>query len=395
MYAGTKYPQFKLKFHTHGFSHHEKNYDPVLAFDPNHTYTLRFEWKDRIFRASIDGVTFLVYESPEADPHDRVKFIELGARSGKNPREALRGPVYSNLRVYAPPPADRGAPSDLIVAAQTPSSVSLRWDPPYEPASSAKYVVFRDGERVGTAGEDRKFQDKGLPEGRYDYTVSVEGRTARSEPLRVTITQPKITAARTASAITIDGALNESEWSAQRAVLRGIAGEPGNRVHAGALWDEEHLYLAVRVLDDEIQSDSDSPFDDDAIELLIDGNNNGGTGWHARYFDSADAQILCRVDERAIHLKLGEKPLRTLSGSSSPVRYAVKRTGHGYTLEVAAPWSTLGIRPEAGATVGLDVRQYDDDDGGPGDAVLVWMSEGPSSTITSAYGDLVLGGPAS
>jgi hypothetical protein len=58
----------------------------------------------------------------------------------------------------------------------------------------------------------------------------------------------------------------------------------------------------------------------------------------------------------------------------------------GYAVEVAVSWKSLGVNP--GADVGLDVRVHDDDDGGPADAAVGWVSESVSPVFTLAYGTL-------
>ena len=51
------------------------------------------------------------------------------------------------------------------------------------------------------------------------------------------------------------------------------------------------------------------------------------------------------------------------------------RTDNGYTLETAIPWKTLGVKPVAGKTIGIDVQINDDDSGDGRDGKLAWFAK--------------------
>jgi hypothetical protein len=54
------------------------------------------------------------------------------------------------------------------------------------------------------------------------------------------------------------------------------------------------------------------------------------------------------------------------------VEYKLVTTDNGYCVEIKFPWSTLGIKPSAGAKIGIDVHVNDDDDGGDRDSKITW-----------------------
>jgi len=68
------------------------------------------------------------------------------------------------------------------------------------------------------------------------------------------------------------------------------------------------------------------------------------------------------------------------------------RTNQGYILETAIPWSTLGVKPVAGKSIGIDVQVNDDDSGRDRDGKLSWHAKNDNSwKDPSNFGRLVLG----
>lgn len=399
IFAGTKYPQFKLKYHTHGFSHQEDVYAPIATFDPTHTYKLRVEWAAGRLAVSFDGKVFYEQRTPDSDRFDRVKFIQLGYLKGTNENRsfsALRnGPIYSNVRITtAVAPAPR-APRDLIVPQHTPAA-QLRWAPPANPAGLAHYLVFRDAQEIARVTGKTAYTDTPPHEAAFAYNVAAvyaDGtRAFAAEPALVTRVERSLDAAR--GTAKIDGRLDEAGWKLSRRAARRLHGRPDNDVTFGALWDDTHLYLAAKVMDKSLVRDSVHPTDDDAVEFLIDGDNNGEAGkWDARVFDAHDCQILVRWGDDAVFARRGpvKGPLQqTPAAEAAAWPRAMAAIPGGYVVEVAIPWKTLGVAPATGRKVGFDVRVHDDDDGGAADAASGWLSESQTATFTLAYGDIVL-----
>ena len=68
------------------------------------------------------------------------------------------------------------------------------------------------------------------------------------------------------------------------------------------------------------------------------------------------------------------------------------RSDRGYTLETSIPWSTLGIKPKAGQTIGIDIQINDDDSGNGRDGKLAWHAKNDNSWKNpQTFGRLVLG----
>jgi hypothetical protein len=51
------------------------------------------------------------------------------------------------------------------------------------------------------------------------------------------------------------------------------AGASTNAVSFATLWDDAKLYLAVKVTDSSLKNDSTNAWDDDSVEIYLDGGN--------------------------------------------------------------------------------------------------------------------------
>lgn len=152
-------------------------------------------------------------------------------------------------------------------------------------------------------------------------------------------------------------------------------------------WTDDALIFAARMLDDAAQSDSDLIWQDDSIELYVDGDNNDDVPT----YDDNDHQFTVARDSR-----ITDKGL-PFDNEARNVVFGVDETGPSYTLELAVPWSDLGGPPPAGHVFGIDVAFNDDDDGEGEDTHLVkWLDHeltelGSPVQDTSLFHDLTLG----
>ena len=177
------------------------------------------------------------------------------------------------------------------------------------------------------------------------------------------------------STITIDGVINEAAWKLNNSATKNVIGTPNNNVTFGALWDNNNLYIAAKVLDNSLSNDSPDPWNNDAIEIFIDANNNKGTT-----YDNFDNQFIKAWNNGSLFSKVG------VNG----VQHAWAAISGGYAIELSIPWSQLGITPTAGKQIGFDIANDDDDNGGDRDAQAVWMGTIDNYQSTSAFGTLTL-----
>ena len=137
------------------------------------------------------------------------------------------------------------------------------------------------------------------------------------------------------------------------------------------------MYVGMKVLDDTLYNDSTFVHEDDSVEIYIDGDHNHGTT-----YDSYDRQFVKGWNDST----LGEK-----HGMTTGVLHGWSPIPGGYSIELAIPWSNLGITPTAGMTLGFSLGYNDDDNGAGRDGQAVWIGTADNWMNTSAFGGIILG----
>ncbi|WP_158233400.1 Ig-like domain-containing protein [Reichenbachiella sp. 5M10] len=128
-----------------------------------------------------------------------------------------------------------------------------------------------------------------------------------------------------------------------------------------AMYDEQALYVLVEVQDSDLNNDSGSEWwNDDVVNVFIDGNNSKGNS----YDGINDFQLGYRWNDATVHL--GGNSVQNASG----VTHTMFATAGGYTLKTAIPWSTIGVTPNVGQQIGIDIAVDDDDNGGTREAQM-------------------------
>jgi len=121
------------------------------------------------------------------------------------------------------------------------------------------------------------------------------------------------------------------------------------------LFDATNLYLLVEVNDDVLINDSGAGwYMDDVVEVFIDADNSSGS----TYDGINDFQFGFRWDDNTI--QIGNNSVSNTTG----IQYSQYATAVGYNLEVAFPWTLLGVNPGTLSVIGFDVAVGDDDNGG-------------------------------
>ena len=188
---------------------------------------------------------------------------------------------------------------------------------------------------------------------------------------------PVVNAKKRTSAITIDGNPNESIWEFTNNVTKTIIGSPNNTVKYAVLWDSLNLYVAVTVTDATKFNDSPNPWEDDAAEIFIDADNNGGTSYGVN-----DRQFMKEWNSSSFW----EKNNKTVN-----IQHAWANITNGYAIEILIPWNSIGItNPAVGFTIGFDVANDDDENGGNRESQLMWAGDNDNWQYPRNFGDLVL-----
>ncbi len=192
------------------------------------------------------------------------------------------------------------------------------------------------------------------------------------------------TIVRAATPPVIDG--NEDEvWSAapkyklDNVIYSPLSSPNDLSADFRAMWDANNLYLLVDVTDDVLVNDTrpdqyvtlptgstDIPWwYDDCVEVYIDADNS-----KSNQYDNDDAQY--HFDWDRTNPTMG---VHKQHGRMENVEFAIKTTEKGYCTEIKFPWATLGKKPSAGSSIGLDVHVNDDDDGGERDTKITWCDK--------------------
>ena len=125
----------------------------------------------------------------------------------------------------------------------------------------------------------------------------------------------------------IDGAEDEIWAAAQEVRINTMTmAWQGATGTAKMLWDENNLYVLVKVKDGVINADSVNAHEQDSVEIFVD-ENNGKTGYYEE--DDGQFRVSCKNE-----LTFGS------NGSREGIQSAVAMTGDGYLVEIRIPTTT-------------------------------------------------------
>jgi beta-glucanase (GH16 family) len=191
------------------------------------------------------------------------------------------------------------------------------------------------------------------------------------------------------SAPVIDGT-EENFWSPlqrdslKSVVIGTVASASDLSANYKAAWDANALYFFVNVKDDSLRNDSGTAvWDDDAVELFIDGNNEKDTA-----YDSNDRQYIFRWNDNTVY-EFSNAVAQSVNPSG--VTFAQKNISGGYSMEIKVNWTALGVTPAPGKLIGFDMHVDDDDNGSGRDKKIAWIATADqSSKKPSTFGTIKL-----
>ena len=163
----------------------------------------------------------------------------------------------------------------------------------------------------------------------------------------------------------IDSAWDGAAWNTLNNTIGTIDDANDLSAQWKSTWDSENLYILVDVTDDSLRNNSAQASMDDSVEIYIDADNSKGTS-----FDGVnDFEWAFRYnDPGTVHL--GGNSVPDTTGINFEL--VANGAGTGYVLEVAVPWTTLGVTPAIDGQVGIEVQVNDDDNGGDTEGKLTW-----------------------
>lgn len=278
------------------------------------------------------------------------------------------GTSANSAQASATPQAGIPAIPTGLVAYPGAALVNLSWT---AVSGATAYDVKRStvsgsGYAVVASPTTTTYSNTGLTNGTtYYYVVaakSAAGSSGNSSQVAVT---PLAAGAQVASGTaTIDGTVDASWSSAAANSITKASGIISSTSDLSGtwkgLWDATNLYVLVDVTDDVKNNDSVNAYDDDSVEVYLDADKNGGSG-----YDANDRQIVYGYNDAA----LAEGGGRSITGATFA---KADPSGMSYRVEIKIPWSIEAYSPTAGNVIGIDVHVNDDDDGTGRDGKLMW-----------------------
>jgi hypothetical protein len=174
---------------------------------------------------------------------------------------------------------------------------------------------------------------------------------------------------------TVDGSLNESDWSLSRSVSNTVGGTTADAATWGAVWDSNYLYVGVKVIDSNLSTtpgfSAINYWKNDSVEIYLDPNADGGTA-----YDALDKQLAQVWNDNGLY-----------GGNSSTagVLHAWAASVGGYSVEMAIPWSSLSVSPANGTVLGIDTG-INDAIGGLQVGQLMWNGTANNYQDPSNFG---------
>ncbi|MFC5404512.1 glycoside hydrolase domain-containing protein [Cohnella soli] len=172
----------------------------------------------------------------------------------------------------------------------------------------------------------------------------------------------------------LDGKLKEQIWDT-RTSLTNRSGTTDNQAAASFTYNDEYLLAAVSVKDNQIvNSGSANPWDDDSVEIYVDGTGKQGA------YDDHTVRYVFRANDPQVHI------YRQTPKANEQVKYGYEATEEGYNIEVAIPWRSLGITPIAGNIIGVTAHVNDKDvnDANASAAGMLALTENSSQDAQSS-----------
>lgn len=286
-------------------------------------------------------------------------------------------------------PADLEAPtvpSELAATGVSSNRFQLSWKASTDNLGFSYYAIFNGSNYLGSSAIN-SYDFIGLTPG-TDYILSIKAVdnagnfSAASSELKVSTLAADAIIPFTEVAPVIDGT-QEAAWAGTVYNIGNVVkGSVTNSDDLSGTWtaiyDNTNLYFFVDVKDDLIKVNGPEWYLDDRIEIFIDAD-----GDRSAAFTDRDYQYYIRPGET--------KFTETHKGAIANIQLANVTITGGYRLEAKIPFKTLGITPESGWKMGIDVIVADDD-GGNEDAILVWNNNnGETWTSPTLFGFAQLG----
>jgi hypothetical protein len=186
-----------------------------------------------------------------------------------------------------------------------------------------------------------------------------------------------------------------ADWSDADSVFCKDSLESDNHFIVKTLWNNDSLYFRFLVKDSKLiahQTEKDHPqlYLDDMVELLIDAHNEKNDCWNSDNIVYHINILGAKKDDR------GSPDCYSDPAWDGEAKYSVQLfgvandttvTAMGYMVEIAVPWSEIGVEPRPGLAIGVNFANGDND--GDGRRLYNWSNAFPMRA-PHCFGTLIL-----
>lgn len=222
--------------------------------------------------------------------------------------------------------------------------------------SDLKYVWYKNNQIINgatTATLTINNVDATYNNSTFKVVISNSLGSTTSKTITLTVTDfLGVKILKTETAITIDGTVdaawaNSNEYALKNKILT-VDNDADLSANVKALYNSQFLYVLYAVTDNLKRASSTNFWENDAVELYIDGNYEKATS-----YDANDFQFVFSYDAS----KIQEGHSKSVTGITAKSSL----TSTGYIVEAAIPWTLIGTTPTDNKTLGIDFHVNDSD----------------------------------
>ena len=205
----------------------------------------------------------------------------------------------------------------------------------------------------------------------YIRAITEDGGMQDSCLISVTSNATDGTIAATAAIMQMDGVKDAAYGTAYNIGNTTVGANAPDADLSGkwsSTWDSDAFYFHIAVKDDALGVGAPNRWENDGVEIYIDGKNTKSAGYTGSDF------ALSYVRNSAGFVDAGR------GGNPPGISFVKVDNAEGYDLEVKIPFSTLNItKPVNGNFLGLDVHIVDNDDGTNRESKKAWFATADNS----------------
>lgn len=295
------------------------------------------------------------------DQSDNLHFTSAGYR--------LLGTRYAQKMLTLLPPSEDTAPS--ITGNLSNTTIAQNQTLTLTIAASGtdlKYVWYRNDQVISGASSATltiSNVDAAYDKSTFKVVVSNKLGTATSNTITLTVTDfLGVKVVKTETPVVIDGVedpiwSNSNTYQLKNKILT-VDNDADLSGKVNVLYDNQNLYVLYTVTDNQKRASSTNFWENDGVELYIDGNNEKATS-----YDANDFQFVIRYDASQIQ----EGHNKSVTGI---VAKAIQNST-GYVVEASIPWSLIGVSPSDRKNIGLDFH-INDSDQALRDGKITWFA---------------------